>query len=162
SPVKAYEILAAGRPIVSVPIPEVAPMAPLVRLANRADDFEREIAAALAEEDPALVNRRRAFGKENSRERRFGALAPALAAAFPKASIVVVTYNNLSLNRQCLESVYGRTEWPNFEVIVVDNASQDGTPDYLREAQSLYPNLRVVLNDANRGFAAANNQGLSL
>jgi polysaccharide pyruvyl transferase CsaB len=162
SPVKAFEILAAGRPIVSVPIPEVTPMAPLVRLANRAEEFEREIAAALAEDDPALVARRRAFGKENSWERRFETLAPAVTATFPKASIVVVTYNNLSLNRLCLESLYGRTEWPNFEVIVVDNASQDGTPEYLREVESRYPNLRVIRNEDNRGFAAANNQGLAL
>ena len=162
SPVKAFEILAAGRPLVSVPIPEVAPMAPLVRLADRVDEFEREIAAALAEDDPALVARRRAFGKENSWERRFETLAPRVAETFPKASIVVVTYNNLSLNHLCLESLYGRTEWPNFEVVVVDNASQDGTPEYLREAESKYPNLRVVLNGENRGFAAANNQGLAL
>ncbi len=162
SPVKAFEILAAGRPIVSVPIPEVAPMAPLVRLADRAEEFEREIAAALAEDDPALVARRRTFGKQNSWERRFDALAPAVAATFPKASIVVVTYNNLSLNRLCLESLYGRTDWPNFEVIVVDNASQDGTPEYLREAESQYPNLRLIQNEDNRGFAAANNQGLAV
>ena len=41
SPVKAYEILAAGKPLVAVPIPEVVPMAPLVRLASTAEEFER-------------------------------------------------------------------------------------------------------------------------
>ncbi|MGE5278783.1 MAG: polysaccharide pyruvyl transferase CsaB, partial [Acidobacteriota bacterium] len=162
SPVKAFEILASGRPLVSVPIPEVAPMAPLVRPASTAEEFEREIAAALAESDPDLAERRRAFGRENTWQRRFEALDPAVRAAFPKASVVVVTYNNLAINRQCLESIYGRTDWPNFEVIAVDNASEDGTVEYLREAERLYPNLRVVANDANRGFAAANNQGLRL
>ncbi len=162
SPVKAYEILAAGRPLVSVPIPEVAPMAPLVRLASTAEEFEREIAEALAENDPALADRRRAFGRENTWQRRFETLEPAVRAVFPKASVVVVTYNNLSLNRLCLESVYGRTEWPSFEVIVVDNASQDGTPEYLSEAAAKYPNLRVIANETNRGFGAANNQGLAV
>jgi polysaccharide pyruvyl transferase CsaB len=162
SPVKAYEILAAGKPLVAVPIPEVAPMAPLVRLASTAEDFEREIAEALSENDPDARQRRQAFGIENTWQRRFEALSPAVRATFPKASIVVVTYNNLALNRLCLESLYGRTEWPTFEVIVVDNASQDGTPEYLREAQRRYPNLSVVCNDTNRGFAAANNQGLKL
>ena len=74
---------------------------------------------------------------------------------------MVVTFNNLALNRQCLESVYGRTEWPNLEVIVVDNASEDGTPDYLAEAQREFPTLHVVLNDSNEGFARANNVGLA-
>jgi polysaccharide pyruvyl transferase CsaB len=162
SPVKAYEILAAGKPLVSVPIPEVAPMAPLVRLASTAEEFEQEITEALSEKDPELSARRRAFGRENTWQRRFEKLAPAVAGTFPKASIIVVTYNNLAMNRQCLESLYGRTEWPSFEVVVVDNASEDGTVEYLRETEKRYPNLRVVANDTNRGFAAANNQGLAL
>ncbi len=162
SPVKAYEILASGKPLVSVPIPEVAPMAPLVHLASTPEEFEQEISEALSEKDPEVRARRRAFGRENTWQRRFEKLAPAVAATFPKASIVVVTYNNLAMNRQCLESLYGRTEWPSFEVIVVDNASEDGTVEYLRDAEKRYPNLRVVANDTNRGFAAANNQGLAL
>jgi GT2 family glycosyltransferase len=48
------------------------------------------------------------------------------------------------------------------EVIVVDNASRDGTPEYLRLAATQHENLRVILNDENRGFAAANNQGLEV
>ena len=162
SPVKAFEILAAGKPLVSVPIPEVVPMAPLVRLASTAEEFEHEIAEALAEDDPQARQRRQAFGRENTWQRRFETLAPAVRSLFPKASVVVVTFNNLALNRLCLESLYGRTDWPNFEVIVVDNASTDGTPEYLREAEARYPNLRAVCNETNRGFAAANNQGLTL
>ncbi len=46
---------------------------------------------------------------------------------FPLASIIVVTYNNLALNKACLQSIFRETDWPNYEVIVVDNASQDGT-----------------------------------
>src|SRR5215208_7816406 len=51
-------------------------------------------------------------------------------------------------------------EWPNFEVIVVDNASQDGTPALLAGAEKKYPNLRVIYSDRNTGFAAGNNLGL--
>ncbi len=160
NPVKVYEMLAAGKPIVSVPIPEVASFPPLLRLASTAKEFEDEIAAALSEDDPLLVAQRRAFAREHTWEKRYEALAPAVRGVFPKASIIVVTFNNLKLNRLCLESIYQRTEWPNFEVIVVDNASADGTPDYLREAEATFPNLRVILNDKNLGFAAANNIGL--
>jgi GT2 family glycosyltransferase/2-polyprenyl-3-methyl-5-hydroxy-6-metoxy-1,4-benzoquinol methylase len=162
NPVKAYEMLAAGKPVVAVPIPEVAALAPLVRLAATPAEFEAQISAALAEADPALVERRRAFASENTWQQRYDTLAPAVAGLFPQASIIVVTFNNLALNRLCLDSIYARTDWPNYEVIVVDNASTDGTPQYLREQERTRPNLRVVLNESNLGFAAANNIGLKL
>jgi polysaccharide pyruvyl transferase CsaB len=161
NPVKAFEILAGGKPLVSVPIPEVAPLAPLVRLASTAKEFETEIAASLAESDPELVTKRRTFAQENTWKNRFDLLAPAVSRTFPKASIVVVTFNNLELNRFCLESLYERTEWPNFEVIVADNGSTDGTAAYLSEARERFPNLHLVLNETNRGFAAASNAGLA-
>ncbi|MEK7832391.1 MAG: glycosyltransferase, partial [Acidobacteriota bacterium] len=162
NPVKAYEILAAGKPLISVPLPEVAALGSIVRLASTAAEFEREIEAALKEYSAELIEQRRAFAKANTWERRFQALSPAVSETFPQASIIIVTYNNLDLNRLCLEKLYERTEWPNFEVIVVDNASTDGTPEYLKEAERVFPNLRVVLNGGNRGFAAANNIGLKM
>ncbi len=161
NPVKAYEILAAGKPLVAVPLPELQAMAPHVRLGSTPEELEREITAALAEagsEQAAAA--RRAFAAQNTWEKRFEALAPAVSAAFPKVSVVIVTYNNLRLNRMCLESVFGRTEWPNLEIFAVDNASSDGTPAYLQEAQQRWPGLRVILNQKNWGFAAASNMGL--
>jgi GT2 family glycosyltransferase/SAM-dependent methyltransferase len=160
NPVKAYEILASGRALVSVPLPEISRLGPLVRLASTPLEFEREISAALAEHQPDLSVQRRKFASENTWQKRFEVLAPAVRDKFPKASIIVVTYNNLNLNRLCLEGLYRHTEWPNFEVIVVDNASADGTREYLEEAT--FQNLRVVLNKTNMGFAAANNIGLAM
>jgi 2-polyprenyl-3-methyl-5-hydroxy-6-metoxy-1,4-benzoquinol methylase/GT2 family glycosyltransferase len=160
NPVKAYEILASGKPLVSVPIPEMVSLGPLVRLASNAEEFEEEIGAALDERDSELIEKRREFAREHTWERRYEALAPMVRDVFPKASIIILTFNNLELNRICLESLYERTEWPNFEVIVVDNASTDGTREYLKEAENTFENLRVILNERNLGFAAANNIGL--
>ncbi|MBS1787992.1 MAG: glycosyltransferase [Acidobacteria bacterium] len=162
NPVKAYEILAAGKPLVSVPLPEVVALGSVVRLASNAEEFEREIEAALKENSPELIRQRRAFAKDHTWQKRFELLSPAIAQTFPKASIIIVTYYNRELNRMCLEKLYERTEWPNFEVVVLDNASADGTPDYLKEAEKSFPNIRVVLNDENLGFAKANNIGLRM
>ena len=85
----------------------------------------------------------------------------AIPGFFPKASIVVVTRENRDLNRLCLESVRARTEWPNFEVLVVDNGSSDGTVELLRELARGWPRLSVIENAENRGFAAAVNQGFA-
>jgi len=160
NPVKAYEILAAGKPLVSVPLPEVVLLGPLVRLASDAAEFDVQIASALETSDWGSVAERRSFARENTWELRWATLSPRVRSVFPKVSIVVVTYNNLDLTRQCLESLYARTEWPNFEVIVVDNASSDATPDYLREAATSYPELKLFLNPENVGFARACNAGL--
>jgi len=80
NPVKVYEMLAGGKPIVSVPLPEVAALAPLVRLASNADEFEREIAAVLAHPDEG-IEERRAFAKEHTWERRFEVLQGVTTAA---------------------------------------------------------------------------------
>ena len=47
--------------------------------------------------------------------------------AFAKISVVVVTWNGRDFNRLCLDSLLARTEWPNLEIVVVDNGSTDGT-----------------------------------
>ena len=80
---------------------------------------------------------------------------------FPKASIVVVTRDNLDLNRLCLSALRARTEWPNVEVVAVDNGSTDGTRALLEETARAWPQLRVLANAENRGFAAAVNQGFA-
>lgn len=86
NPVKAYEILAAGKPLVSVPLPEMLLLAPLVRLASGTLEFEREIEAELALSDPTHEARRRAFAKENTWERRFETLSSALGPVFANAA----------------------------------------------------------------------------
>jgi ATP-binding cassette subfamily B protein len=81
-------------------------------------------------------------------------------------SVVVVTYGNLVCTRLCLESVLADAgsgdgpAGPNLELIVVDNASTDGTPAYLERLGIADPRVRVVRNRTNRGFAAAVNQGV--
>jgi GT2 family glycosyltransferase len=86
---------------------------------------------------------------------------PAPAPATAAASIVIVTHNQLAFTRLCLESLLANTDGPDYEVIVVDNASTDGTPDYLSDLFERRPAVRVVLNESNRGFAPATNQGLA-
>jgi glycosyltransferase involved in cell wall biosynthesis len=75
NPVKVYEMLAAGKPVVSVPIPEVAAIAPLVRLASGVEEFEREIVAAFGDHD---ADARRAFAREQTWEKRWEALRSSL------------------------------------------------------------------------------------
>lgn len=77
------------------------------------------------------------------------------AAAKPTVSIVVPVFNKWEYTAKCLETLVRSTTGHPYEVIVVDNASSDGT----RQGLAGWPSVRVVRNAVNRGFAKACNQG---
>jgi GT2 family glycosyltransferase len=84
-----------------------------------------------------------------------------MAAGNPVISVIVVTWNRRDLLRACLESLARQTH-SSFEVIVVDNGSDDGSADLVQNLAASYPvPLRLIANSANRGFCAANNQGFA-
>jgi GT2 family glycosyltransferase len=85
----------------------------------------------------------------------------ASAGEQPEVSVVVATRDNHPFLRLCLESMLAGTERP-CELIVVDNASSDGTPAYLAQLAGRNPNVRLIENDTNRGFAPACNQGAAV
>ena len=74
-------------------------------------------------------------------------------------SIVIVNWNTKKLLYDCLTSVYATTKEVSFEVIVIDNASRDGSVEMIK---SDFPKVELIANTENRGFAAANNQGISI
>jgi GT2 family glycosyltransferase len=78
-----------------------------------------------------------------------------------RVTIVVVSYNGLDLIRRCLGSVLADPSYPRLEVVVVDNASEEPVRAYLRSLQAADRRVRVIFNDTNLGFAAANNLGLA-
>jgi N-acetylglucosaminyl-diphospho-decaprenol L-rhamnosyltransferase len=74
-------------------------------------------------------------------------------------SIVIVNWNVLDLLRRCLRSVFDQSSSVRVEVIVVDNASTDGSIEMVQEE---FPCVHLVANMDNRGFPAANNQGIAV
>ncbi len=159
-PVKVYEYLSAGKPVVSVALSELEQFQDLLYLARDRDDFLAQLDRAIAENDPEIVERRRSFAAQNTWQTRYEVITSGLRETATRASIIVVTYNNLALTRLCLESILRNTDYPNYEVIVIDNNSSDQTPDYLRRVAAQHPQIQIILNPDNRGFAAANNQGI--
>ena len=73
-------------------------------------------------------------------------------------SVTIVTYNSGRFIKRCLESVLDQ-EYPLKEIIVIDNNSTDGTIDILEPFED---RCRIVYNEENVGFAAAQNQAISL
>ncbi|HJW27806.1 MAG TPA: glycosyltransferase family 2 protein, partial [Saprospiraceae bacterium] len=72
-------------------------------------------------------------------------------------SIITVGTNEMHWLRPCLQSVFEQTRGIAFEMIVVDNASSDGTGEMLSRE---FPQVKVLRNDRNLGFAASNNKAI--
>src|SRR5262249_39832802 len=79
---------------------------------------------------------------------------------YPVVSVVIVTYGGLELTKNCLESLLEGETWPRLDVAVVDNASPDGTKDYLAAVARRDPRGGRYFNPRNLGVAGANNLGI--
>lgn len=75
-----------------------------------------------------------------------------------KTSIVILTYNNSHLTKDCIESIRKYTSKDSYEIIVVDNNSTDDTIDYLKSQDDLI----CIFNEENKGFAGGCNQGMKI
>lgn len=71
-------------------------------------------------------------------------------------SIIIVTYNTLSMTRDCIDSVIKHTAGISYEIILVDNASKDGSRKYFDKLS----NIKYIYSEENLGFGRANNLGL--
>lgn len=74
-----------------------------------------------------------------------------------KTSIIILTYNNLDYNKNCIYSIKNFTPKGSYEIIVVDNNSSDGTAEWLKEQKD----IKTILNNENKGFPAGCNQGIA-
>ena len=73
----------------------------------------------------------------------------------PKISLIIPHWNGIDVLSECLDSL-AQTEYSNFEIIVVDNASTDGSPDWV----SLnFPQIKLIENNQNYGYAGGCNRG---
>jgi GT2 family glycosyltransferase len=74
----------------------------------------------------------------------------------PRVSIIILTWNSYDVTRDCLASLE-KIDYPNREVVVVDNGSGDGSPDRLAKD---FPLVRFIRNERNLGFTGGNNVGI--
>jgi GT2 family glycosyltransferase len=90
--------------------------------------------------------------------RGYDATEANFAKPFEGTSIIIPTYNQNEYLQKCIESIQHYTKEP-YELIVVDNASSDGTRQYLTSMRAV---IRIKINEKNIGFAGAVNQGLRM
>lgn len=74
-------------------------------------------------------------------------------------SIIIINYKTTEILRNCIESLYALEDKNNFEVIIVDNASKDGSEDRLSQLCDNHDNIRCIHLDETTSFSNANNTG---
>jgi len=74
-------------------------------------------------------------------------------------TIIIVNWNNKKLLKNCLTSIYNTQNYHNYETIIVDNNSNDGSVDLVKKE---FPKVKLIENDKNLGFAKANNQAIRI
>lgn len=76
---------------------------------------------------------------------------------YPKTAIVIISYNNSELTKECIKSIRANNPAEIYQLVVVDNASTDGIVDWLKEQKD----ITLILNEENKGFPYACNQGIA-
>ena len=178
NPVKIYEYLSAGKPVVATRLPELIPIAQEVPeaglwLADAPDEFCEALGAAFteaarSEEDRASrIKARQAYARGQSWAARAEAFSAALSgcdASAPRVSAIVVAYNQWPLTQRCLQSLTDASDDEALEILVIDNDSSDETPEQLKawetEQRALGRPHRVLLQTQNLGFGGGVNVGL--
>lgn len=75
----------------------------------------------------------------------------------PKVSVIVLNYNGKRYLRDCFEAIRKNTKYLNYEAVMVDNNSTDGSVDFVK---STFPGVKIIETGENWGFAAGNNIGI--
>ncbi|MDP7666309.1 MAG: glycosyltransferase family 2 protein, partial [Candidatus Poseidoniia archaeon] len=76
-------------------------------------------------------------------------------SGFPRVSVIIPHWNGIEILSDCLDSLTKST-YPNLEIVVVDNASTDGSPEWVAEN---HPDVKLVRCDENHGYAGGCNRG---
>jgi GT2 family glycosyltransferase/glycosyltransferase involved in cell wall biosynthesis len=159
-PLKIYEYLAAGRPVVSTAVDNVPDLEEHLEIAETAAALVSAAERVMENDDEVAQARRRAAVVRDTWEERAVTVESLLGIAQstrPAAdvSVVVVSFNTRELTRRCLEHL-ALQEQPRLQTIVVDNGSTDGSVEMIRER---FPEVELVELDENIGFGPANNVG---
>ena len=78
----------------------------------------------------------------------------------PELSIIIVNYKTKKLTLECLESIVSSQPRTSYEIILIDNASEDGLFEDVKKKSNVKPYVKTISNTENLGFAKAANQGM--
>ena len=158
-------MLSLGLPIVLVNLPDVITLQKdnLYYLSNNCEDFISNINKIIKNdnniENNDLITERINYAENNNWEKCTNLVENVINKVKPHVSIVLLCWNHWDQTKRCIESVLNNSNYPYFELIVVNNNSTDNTKDGLKYYENNYDFIKVVNNKQNYGFARGMNIG---
>ena len=161
-PVKFYEYSAVGKPTVATPLPELKRVSELVYLASSPEEFGQQIRNAYDRRgDRDFTEALQDFARRNTWHQRGRDFLGALDD-LPLISVVVLSYGDAEFTKAAIRSLFERgATYPSLEILVVDNGSPRAELEKVKEYAGSYPDLQLVENGVNLGFAKGNNIGMA-
>jgi GT2 family glycosyltransferase/glycosyltransferase involved in cell wall biosynthesis len=163
NPVKMYEYAAMGIPTVATNIPEVGLVSSDVKgviVSKNFDEFNRNLHMALNLNDKDREELR-IWSKKQDWSQRAAEIVE-LSSDLPKVSVVVLMWNQGFMTLRCLLSIGERSDYPNLEIILVDNGSKPEESAIVTNWINNFSvhKIKYIRNSDNLGFAEGNNVGL--
>jgi GT2 family glycosyltransferase len=156
-PLKFYEYLATGRPVIATPAGIPHDLSDHITTAVTGRELVSKVERLLSEDSPSKARSRRMSVADATWESRARQIEESLGAVPPAqtvdVSVVVVSFNTRELLKRCLGTL--RSERAHtLQIVVVDNGSTDGTQKMIRQD---FPDVQLLELSRNTGFAHANN-----
>ena len=164
NPVKLYEMLSMGLPVVMVDLPDVNDLNSndLYYLSKTKEDFKNNIENILnnnnIEKELNNKEKRIKYASKHTWEERVSHIINLTDKLNPFISIVLLCWNHWTETKRCIESVLQNTNYNKYELVIVNNNSTDETKEELKEYNK-NNNIKIVNNNINRGFAGGMNIG---
>ncbi len=162
-PIKLYEYFAMGKKVVATRMPEILRFEKNMWFAKDPNDFSKKIEIALnSNESEEEKKKRILISKNNTWKERIDRLDMILKKKFfPRVSVITLSYNQKHFTEDFIESYLNRSFYPNSELIIVDNASEKETVDFLKSVErEKNDDIKIIFNNRNFGFAGGNNIGM--
>jgi len=146
NPVKLFEYLSAGKPVVATNLKELEYYSDFISLASGIDEWLQAIETALCAQSAEEIFRRESFAQKNDWDERFIQIREKIASLYPKVSIfIIVDQKDSDSVSRCVERVYKKTGYPASEVIVISNSSGD-IQSFIEKARSKHSEFKYISN----------------
>lgn len=157
-PLKLYEYLAAGRPVIVTPVGNAPELEEHIAIAATPEELVDRARSALSDDAPEHADIRRAAVADATWDSRAEDIERGLGVRAQRAngaqiSAVIVSFNTRDMLQRCLVELQGQAE-VTVRTVVVDNASTDGSVEMVRDR---FSDVELIALDENVGFASANN-----